>query len=520
MGGTEGNDQMIAGPSDGDTLWGDGGNDYLDGGGGNDFLMGGDGNDTIIGGQGLDQIHGDAGNDTIFGGDDIDTIFAGDGNDYVEGGRGDDSVFGGLGNDIILGNEGFDTLIGDEGDDWLESHGGQGDIMFGDSGAPTGQQPLYSGNDVMVGGVAGGDVMKGFSGDDIMLGHGSFTKFIGGLGWDWGSYELATQGVDEDMNRKEFVAVNGAVDNIRDVWQHTEGASGSAFDDRILGDNATRLLVTKDELDNVNLIDGLAGFFDPGPVSFDGGNILLGGQGNDTIIGGGGNDILDGDAWLHVGLTSYSAGGQIIRQILMDPNGNTYQGMQPFELTTDPVTGLVNDFVQGGGHINPHNVDVAVYNGPEANYSWFPGALDGEGFLTITDTTPTVIVGGNPQGLLGTNDGTDRIRHFERLQFTDQTVAIDPFGNIITSSQIHITDPTAIANYEIVYGKYYNAVPFGTPTMTETDPNGNAVTTVGATGLLAVTAGNTLHANVSGISDLDNLMDANGNVIAGATDAV
>ena len=49
--------------------------------------------------------------------------------------------------------------------------------MFGDSGAPTGQQPLYSGNDVMVGGVAGGDIMKGFSGDDIMLGYGSFTKF-------------------------------------------------------------------------------------------------------------------------------------------------------------------------------------------------------------------------------------------------------------------------------------------------------------------------------------------------------
>ena len=39
------------------------------------------------------------------------------------------------------------------------------------------------------------------------------------------------------MNRKEFVAANGAVDNIRDIWQHTEGASGSAFDDIILGDN-------------------------------------------------------------------------------------------------------------------------------------------------------------------------------------------------------------------------------------------------------------------------------------------
>ena len=316
LGGTEGNDKLTAGPSDADTMWGDGGNDVIDGGGGADFLFGGDGNDTVIGGQGDDTMHGDAGNDTIYGGDGIDTIFGGDGNDYMEGGRGDDSMLGGLGNDIIIGNEGFDALIGNEGDDWLESRGGQGDLMFGDFGAPTGQQPLYSGNDVMVGGVAGGDIMKGFSGDDIMLGHGSFTKFIGGLGFDWGSYELATQGVDEDMNRKEFVAANGAVDNIRDVWQRTEGASGSAFDDIILGDNATKLLTTKDELDNVNLITGLAGFFDPGVVSFDGGNILLGGGGNDTLIGGGGNDIIDGDAWLHVGLTSYSAGGTIIRQIL------------------------------------------------------------------------------------------------------------------------------------------------------------------------------------------------------------
>src|SRR4029077_4915033 len=171
----------------------------------------------------------------------------GDGNDYMEGGRGDDSILGGLGNDIMIGNEGFNTLIGNEGDDWLESRGSQGDTMFGDSGAPTGQVPLYSGNDVMVGGIAGGDIMKGFSGDDIMLGHGSFTKFIGGLGYDWGSYELATQGVQEDMNRKEFVAANGAVDNVRDVWQDTEGASGSAFNDIMLGSNDTKLVLTRNE---------------------------------------------------------------------------------------------------------------------------------------------------------------------------------------------------------------------------------------------------------------------------------
>ena len=126
------------------------------------------------------------------------------------------------------------------------------------------------------------------------------------------------------MNRKEFVAANGAVDTIRDVWQQTEAASGSAFNDRLLGDNVVKLLTTKNELDNVNLITGLQGFFAPGLVSFEGGNILLGGGGSDAIIGGGGNDILEGDAWLHVGLTSYTAGASIIRQINYDANGNTY----------------------------------------------------------------------------------------------------------------------------------------------------------------------------------------------------
>ena len=67
------------------------------------------------------------------------------------------------------------------------------------------------------------------------------------------------------------------MDTVRDIWQHTEGASGSAFDDKILGDNVSKLLTTKDELDNVNLIVGLQSFFPTGIVSFEGGNILLGG---------------------------------------------------------------------------------------------------------------------------------------------------------------------------------------------------------------------------------------------------
>jgi len=480
MGGTEGNDRLTAGAADDDTLWGYGGNDVLDGGGGADFLYGGDGNDTLYGGAGNDTLHGDAGNDTIYGGDGVDNIFGGDGNDYIEGGRGDDIIFGGLGNDIIIGNEGQDQLIGGQGDDWLESKGGQGDLMFGDSGAPTGGVPLYSGNDVMIGGVAGGDVMKGFSGDDIMVGGGSFTKFIGGLGFDWGSYEFATHGVSEDMNRKEFISPNGAEDTIRDIWQHTEGASGSAFDDIIIGTNDTKLLATKDSLDNVALITGLAGFFDPGPVNFGGGNILLGGSGNDVITGGGGDDIIDGDAWLHVALTSYSAGGQIIRQINFDPNGNTF------------------DVLAGGAPINPGNVDTAVFNDVYANYGdgfsgtpFITGAnfstVDAEGFLTIKHNlgaaAATAAVG-------KVDDGTDRIRHIERLQFADITVSIDNQGNVLTSSDGRFTDLNPITRTA------YDAVPVNTPTITESNGLNPANT---------VTVGETLTARVVTVTDADGI---------------
>jgi Ca2+-binding RTX toxin-like protein len=496
MGGTDGNDKLTAGEADDDTIWGEKGDDVINGGGGADFLFGGDGNDTVIGGQGDDIMHGDAGNDTMYGGDGIDNIFGGDGNDYIEGGRGDDIIMGGLGNDIIIGNEGQDELTGGEGDDWLESRGGQGDLMMGDSGAPTGGVPLYSGNDVMIGGVAGGDVMKGFSGDDIMVGGGSFTKFIGGLGFDWGSYEMATHGVSADMNRKEFISPIGAEDAIRDIWQHTEGASGSAFDDVITGTNDTRLLATKDELDNVNLITGLANFFDPGPVSFDGGNILLGGSGNDSIKGGGGNDIIDGDAWLHVALTSYSAGGQIIRQINYDPNGNTYDpSTAKFQLDTNGLV-VPGSFVAGTGHVNAANVDTAVYSDVMADYDIALFGKDAEGFLSINHArTGAPIVGGNPQGLLGGNDGTDRIRNIERLQFTDVTVAIDSNGNIISSSLAMPSDP----NYATLYAPFYDAVPVGTPTITESGGLDPATT---------VTVGQTLTASVATIQDYDGIITA------------
>ena len=121
--------------------------------------------------------------------------------------------------------------------------------------------------------------------------------------------------------------------------------------------------------------------------------------------------------------------------------------------------------MKGTGHVNPLNVDTAVYNGPMANYDVALFGADLEGFLTISQTAATVVVGANPQGLLGAADDTDRIRNIERIQFTDGTVAIDKYGDELSSSFSKALDP----NYDILYAPFYDAVPFGTPVITEKD---------------------------------------------------
>ena len=104
--------------------------------------------------------------------------------------------------------------------------------------------------------------------------------------------------------------------------------------------------------------------------------------------------------------------------------------------------------------------------------------------------------GQSASSLLGVDDGTDRVRNIERLQFADGTVAIDKNGNMISSSFNPIADP----NYATLYAPYYDAVPFGTPTITEKDPAGNVVDPT-----VRVDVGDTLTANVATISDFDGI---------------
>ncbi len=389
LGGTAGNDRLLAGQADDDTVYGDGGDDIIDGGNGNDFLYGGTGNDFISDSAGNDTIHGDEGNDTIRAGIGDDIVFGGDGNDLIDGGKGIDVVAGGLGNDIILAGEGDDEVQGNEGDDWIEGGAG-GDLLVGDSAAPTGQVPLFGGNDVLIGGTEG-DRMQGFSGDDIMTGLGGFDRFEGKLGYDWAVYQDETQGVSVDMNRKEFITAPNipAGDAIRDVFIETEGVSGSSHDDVLQGTD-NRLADTFNELNNLSLINGLRSFFPGARVNYSNGNIMLGGGGSDIIEGRGGNDIIDGDAALHVRLAGSGAGASIVR-----------------EITSDGRAG---------------DIDVARYRDVMGNYIVeFP---DAQGFYTVSHILPTGAVG---------IDGVDRVRNIERLQFSDGMISLQgpngvPFG--------------------------------------------------------------------------------------------
>lgn len=143
-----GGDDTLIGRYFNDTLKGGNGADLLEGGHSRDRLFGGNGNDSLYGGGSSDFLDGGRGNDflrangrdsfgvnnTLVGGSGNDTLQGGPENDILSGGRGDDRLQGGRGRDLVKGGFGDDRLDASSGSDTL--NGGSGsDTMIG------GQQP-------------------------------------------------------------------------------------------------------------------------------------------------------------------------------------------------------------------------------------------------------------------------------------------------------------------------------------------------------------------------------------------
>ncbi len=423
MGGTESNDRLRAGAGD-DTIWGDGGNDRLEGGAGNDSINGGDGNDRITDSSGDDNIKGGDGHDFINGGAGINLILAGSGHDFVVSGNDISEVFGGPGNDFIFGNAPNEVMQGNEGDDWIQT--GTADGSTGDNFDPFNRDPIR-GNDVFVG-SGGLDEFIGEGGDDMMRGLAGADRNDGGSGFDWTHNAGSTVPADVDLAR---LLVPGPFVDTADRFDLVEAASGWDHNDIIRGDNRTNVELElidpntgqNNALDNVNqlngthtaaerigMISGLSAFLN-GATSFSSGNILMGGGGSDSIEGRGGDDIIDGDAWLNVRISVRTDPNNPATQVASFPNmtPGLRTSMQNGTWSPDQLV-IVREILT-----NNSGVDTAVYGDVFANY------------VVNVDSTGTIFVDhANP--VVG-DDGSDRVRNVERLQFADRVAVVGTNGD-------------------------------------------------------------------------------------------
>ncbi|MEW6353116.1 MAG: peroxidase family protein, partial [Pseudomonadota bacterium] len=431
LGGTNGNDILIAGIGD-DTIWGDGGNDRIEGGAGNDMLIGGAGDDIITDIFGDDNIKGGAGNDVINAGAGLDLILAGDGNDFVVAGIDLKETFGGGGNDFIIAGNGADTVLGNEGDDWIEG-GSQGDVLLGDNNNPF-EVGATAGNDVLIG-DGGDDDHHAESGDDIMVAGPGVDFNEGMLGFDWVTYKNDPQAADADMLFNGLLPPT--IGALRDQFNLVEGLSGWNLHDILRGEDRTADQLTlidplsghNNALNNagqIALINGLQGLLGTGVTSFGGGNIILGGDGSDIIEGRGGNDILDGDRWLNVQLEApnLATGGTKRVNSMTEVQADMFAGrINPGQLT------IIREILTANG---ANDTDYAVYSDIRDNYT-VTANLDGS--FTVAHNAPLGVA----------NNGIDTLWNIERLQFADVTEVIAGNNALATGAPV-ISDTTPIQN--------------------------------------------------------------------------
>jgi Ca2+-binding RTX toxin-like protein len=436
IGGTPGMDIIYSGAGD-DTLYGDEGNDRLDGGFGNDEINGGVGNDIITDTGGDDVIHGGDGDDVIQGGNGANLILGGFGSDFIVTGEDGSEALGGPGNDFVMGSKANEFSFGNEGDDWIER--GTSDGAAGDNFDPLGNEPV-KGNDVFLG-DGGPDNVDGEGGDDIYIATPSEAdRFIGFGGFDWATYKLDPVGVTVSLNSNDRFfdqpIVPGSASSILSRLDVVEGLSGTKFGDFLFGDDSNAAALTGAGADaegsillHPGLINGLQDFLNqmvgtpavPVVTRFDGGNIILGGEGSDQIMGRGGDDLIDGDAWLDVYISVRST---------LDPNVEITRADTMSQLVDAMFAGLYNpgqlQIVRELRLSPTQDFDTAVYSGPAANYTIVERP---NGTVVVTDNVGT--------------DGVDTLQHIERIQFSDQAFVLGGLNhapvNLLTISD---TTPT------------------------------------------------------------------------------
>ncbi len=353
--GSPGNDRVHSSEGD-DTIRGNDGDDRIEGGDGADNLIGGDGDDILTDLFGDDVLKGGDGNDALssgrgFGGD---LNQSGRGKDFVVGGNDITETFAGPGDDFVFAGDAEDTVFGDDGDDWIEGGKGPFNLLQGDNGAPFQDDPNEPGHDVLFS-YGGEQDYDGEGGDDIMLMGPGIQRAEGMLGFDWTSHKSDPQAGNSDM--RITGALPPAVDVNRDRFDLVESLSGWKFNDTLRGDDRVADDMVGHELDAAGIarVTGLSVLLG-GATSFTGGNILMGGEGEDLIEGRGGDDLIDGDAWLDVQLRAPDV-----------VNGGTKLVDDMSALRADVFAGKINPkdiFIVRSIEQGTPGTDTALFSGP------------------------------------------------------------------------------------------------------------------------------------------------------------
>jgi Ca2+-binding RTX toxin-like protein len=434
-----------------DTVRGHDGDDRVDGGSGNDQIIGGLGDDILLDSFGDDDIKGGDGDDAIHSGPGFDLLQPGRGNDFVVGGTDPKETFGAAGDDKILGGDSADIVFGAEGDDWIEG-GGQADELLGDSGAPFQNDLDTPGHDVLMG-QGGADEYDAEGGDDVMLAGPGVERNEGMRGFDWVTHKNDPQRADADMSFTGLLPPS--LDTFRDRFDMVEALSGWRFDDVLRGDSALvgpplpapvdpvdpvdpndpaddELPEAPDEpdapegelafdpaehtlhADGIARINGLAALLPAGTTSFNTGNIILGGAGNDLIEGRGGDDIIDGDRWLDVQLrvpdlsTTDPADRRLVDSMTAVQADVLAGRMDPGDIT------IVRTIRRAAATASAD--DTAVFTEARVNYDC---RVDGGPIVACprrpqAGSTVTVVHAAGTQV-----DGTDTVTNVENLVFAD-----------------------------------------------------------------------------------------------------
>ena len=132
------------------------------------------------------------------GEDGLDDLNGGAGNDVLSGGSGDDMLTGGLGDDVLSDGTGADVVWAGAGDDTVSAAtDATNDVLVGGSGTDTldlsaaTQRVIVSlgtgrasGIEIGTDQVTGFEVVRGGSGDDILVAGAGNARFEGGAGDD------------------------------------------------------------------------------------------------------------------------------------------------------------------------------------------------------------------------------------------------------------------------------------------------------------------------------------------------